>query len=276
MRSPLAYPLNRSADMDGGGAADLQTDIMRFMAILSLCLVAIFALVQSIPLTPTAPQPAPRPAPAPQIVESAAETTAEPAAIPPAAPIDMPASTVRTVQPKVEPSKTDAAKAETVPEQITLTRPKWVPKTDVAKAKTKTEPVPTASPAVPPPPVETSHPIGFTLRFESDAALMRAVAAGQVRLYAISGSRAQRMAVSESRVSFWDASTPNTFHEMETTTVPPAVIDAHKRSGAASQDVSWGVTLPGKLKSQLDALMQAHTGGSLIISADANIHWEAT
>ncbi len=265
MRSPLAYPLNRSADMDGGGAADLQTDIMRFMAILSLCLVAIFALVQSIPLTPTAAPPAP------QIVEPAAETTAEPAAIPPAAaPIDMPAQPVRTVQPKAEPTKTDE------PEQITLTRPKWVPKTDVAKAKAKTEPVPTTSPAVPPPPVKTSDSIGFTLRFESDAALMRAVAAGQVRLYAISGSRAQRMAVSESRVSFWDASTPNTFHEMETTTVPPAVIDAHKRSGATSQDVSWGVTLPGKLKSQLDALMQAHTGGSLIISADANIHWEAT
>jgi hypothetical protein len=84
------------------------------------------------------------------------------------------------------------------------------------------------------------------------------------------------MAVSESRISFWDASTPNTFHEMEATTVPPAVIDAHKRSGAAGRDVNWGVTLPGKLKSQLDALMQAHTGGSLIISADANIHWEAT
>ena len=242
MRSPLAYPLNRSADMDGGGAADLQTDIMRFMAILSLCLVAIFALVQSIPLTPTAAAPAPAPAPAPQI--------AEPAAIPPAEP------------PIVVPE----------PEQITLTRPKWVPKPPA----TRTAPVPAATPVLQPPPVKAPDPIGFTLRFESDASLMRAIAAGQVRLYAISGSRAQRMAVSESRISFWDASTPNTFHEMETTTVPPAVIDAHKRSGAASQDVNWGVTLPGKLKSQLDALMQAHTGGSLIISADTNIHWEAT
>ena len=87
MRSPLAYPLNRSADMDGGGAADLQTDIMRFMAILSLCLVAIFALVQSIPLTPTAAPPAP----APQIAEPAAITPAEP-------PIDVPTPPVRTVQ----------------------------------------------------------------------------------------------------------------------------------------------------------------------------------
>jgi len=263
MRSPLAYPLNRSADMDGGGAADLQTDIMRFMAILSLCLVAIFALVQSIPLTPTAPapEPAPAPAPAPRIAEPVTISPAKP-------PIDAPAPPVRTVQANAQPTKTVVPE----PEKITLTRPKWVPKT----AAPRTALAPAASPVVQPPPVKVPEPIGFTLRFESDAALMRAIAAGQVRLYAISGNRAQRMAVSESRISFWDASTPNTFHEMEATTVPPAVIDAHKRSGAASQDVNWGVTLPGKLKSQLDALMQAHTGGSLIISADANIHWEAT
>ena len=43
-RSPLFYPLNRGMDAEAGGAADLQTDVMRFMAILSLCLVAIFAL----------------------------------------------------------------------------------------------------------------------------------------------------------------------------------------------------------------------------------------
>ena len=79
MRSPLAYPLNRSADMDGGGAADLQTDIMRFMAILSLCLVAIFALVQSIPMTPAPPvEPEPQDTPV--------EPTPIIAKIPPAAP----------------------------------------------------------------------------------------------------------------------------------------------------------------------------------------------
>ncbi len=55
-RSPLFYPLNRG-DADAGGAGDLQTDIMRFMAILALCLVAIFALVQSIPLIPEPVQP---------------------------------------------------------------------------------------------------------------------------------------------------------------------------------------------------------------------------
>ena len=114
------------------------------------------------------------------------------------------------------------------------------------------------------------------LRFESDAALMRAVAASHVGLYAIENQRAQRMTVSESRVSFWDASTPNTFHEMEAATVPPAVIEALSRTGTDAGSVSWGVTLPGKLKTRLDALMQAHQGGSLIIGAGGDIHWEAS
>ena len=72
-RSPLFYPMHRG-DTDAGGAADLQTDIMRFMAILALCLVAIFALVQSIPLVPepqTQPQAAAAPPPPPAPVPSA-------------------------------------------------------------------------------------------------------------------------------------------------------------------------------------------------------------
>ncbi|NOR66604.1 MAG: hypothetical protein GQ528_04535 [Woeseiaceae bacterium] len=56
-RSPLFYPLNRGMDAEAGGIADLQTDVMRFIAILALCLVAIFALVQSLPLMPTVIEP---------------------------------------------------------------------------------------------------------------------------------------------------------------------------------------------------------------------------
>ncbi len=40
-----------------GDMETLQTDVMRFMAILALSLMAIFALVQSIPLEPTDPRP---------------------------------------------------------------------------------------------------------------------------------------------------------------------------------------------------------------------------
>ena len=216
-RSPLAYPLNRAADTDVGGAADLQTDVMRFMAILALCLVAIFALVQSIPLTPSPAEAVPDPAPEP-VVEAVVAPRAEP---------------LETVEPPGPVAEAEAA---------------------------------------PPAPEEP----GFVLRFASDAALMRAVAAHHVGVYAIEPGRSRRMTVSNSSISFWDASTPNTFHEMETATVPGAVVAALSKTGAAPASVRWGVTLPGAMTAELDALMQEHDGGSLIIGASGHIHWEAT
>jgi len=262
-RSPLAYPLNRSADMDGGGAADLQTDIMRFMAILSLCLVAIFALVQSIPMTPTPPvEPEPQHTPA--------QPTPTAAKAPPAAP-PIPAAP-KTVEKPVE-------------KEVPLTRPKWVPKFQPTRQQAvPAEVVPQAQAAAPAMPAATppavlpveSEAKGFTLRFESDAALTRLVAASHVGLYALESDRAQRMTISNSRISFWDASMPNTFHEMETATVPAAVIEALTRTGIRADAVSWGVTLPGKLKTQLDDLMQAHSGGALVIGASGDIRLEAS
>ena len=83
------------------------------------------------------------------------------------------------------------------------------------------------------------------------------------------------MTVSESRISFWDASLPNSFHEMEISTVPIAVVDALARTGVATDTLDWGVTLPGKLKGQLEGLMQEHRGGSLVIGSNGNIRLEA-
>ena len=246
-RSPLAYPLNRSTDMDVGGAADLQTDIMRFMAILSLCLVAIFALVQSIPLTPVEPAPVETtPAPAPVVQER--------------------------VQPEPEPLPIATPEPVPVEEVVTLTRPAWQPK-HTPGTPAGDEPVVVTEPVVVAAPPEPEKK-GFTLRFASDAALTRAVAAHHVGLYALDTTQTKRMTVSESRISFWDASTPNTFHEMEASTVPAAVIDALARTGVATDGIGWGVTLPGKVRTQLDSLMQDHDGGSLIINAAGDVHWE--
>ncbi len=252
-RSPLSYPHNRAADTDVGGAADLQTDVMRFMAILSLCLVAIFALVQSIPLAPVEQPPEVEP-----------ETTAAPE---PVAAESLPEPQPITVTRPAEPQ-------QVVERPVVLTRPKWVPKFEPAQPQKAPEvEAAVASPQVPPPPGPEKE--GFVLRFASDAALTRAVAAQHVGFYAIQDGRAQRMSVSESRISFWDASTPNTFHEMEAATVPEPVIDALARTGTPVGGVNWGVTLPGKMKTQLDTLMQEHRGGSLVIGAAGDIHWES-
>ncbi|MDX1517241.1 MAG: hypothetical protein R3288_10400 [Woeseiaceae bacterium] len=262
-RSPLAYPLTRSIDGDSGGAADLQTDIMRFMAILALCLVAIFALVQSIPLAPE-PLPAPLAAPPPVTMPAPATAAAADAAVPAPPPAFAP--------PDPAPSQ-----------PLRLVRPQWVPRypsVPVAEpgSTAATQPPAAEPPAPAPEPAPSPAPQdeGFTLRFESDLALTRLVASGQVGFYAIDGGRAQRMSVRDSRISFWDASTPGAFHQMEAGTVPKPVVDALVRSGADAAAVDWGVTLPATLRRQLDDILASHRGGSLVIGADGSLNLEDT
>jgi hypothetical protein len=239
-RSPLFYPMHRG-DADAGGAADLQTDVMRFMAILALCLVAIFALVQSIPLVPEAPTPSAAPAAQPPV-----GIATPPAGAAPAAALREPEPVVRVTRP--------SPTASAVPAHVPPLR-EAAPQADAPLQQERR---------------------GFTLRFESDLALTRLVAANKVGLYAIADGRARRMTVSESRISFWDASTPRSYHEMETGTVPGPVIDALARAGAQTAGVEWGVTLPGRLREQLDALMQANSGGALVIGGDGELRLEPT
>ena len=213
---------HRGSDLEGGGAADLHTDVMRFMAILALCLVVIFALVQSIPLAPVqteAKTPDPTPEPIPEAIEPVA--------------------------------------APQVPEPVVEPEP----------------PVEAPPPAVePPPPVEQE---GFTLRFESDIALKRLVARNAIGLYAIGADRALRMNYSRDRISFWEASTPNQFHEMERATVPVDVLQAMLRTNDVDASaMKWGVTLPADMQEDLNTHLATATGGALVIGADGKLRLE--
>jgi hypothetical protein len=254
-RGPLAYPLLRPLDGDAGGAADLQTDIMRFMAILALCLMAIFALVQSVPqVVPVPAEPLAEP------IASASSPAAEPP--PPMATTEPPRGLALT-RPDPRPAPVKAA------EPVALARP--------AAQAASPPPAAAPSPAVdspPEPPPESTE--GFTLRFESDIALARLVATGQVGFFAMGDDGAQRMSISGNRISFWSAPVPNRYHEMDGNTVPKAVRDALARTGRGAEVRHWAVTLPTRLTGELQALMQDHSGGALVIAKDGSLRREST
>jgi hypothetical protein len=222
-RSPLFYPLSRGMDSEAGGVADLQTDVMRFMAILALCLVAIFALVQSIPVNTVAPEI-------------------------PAADVPAPVAT-----PEPLPA----------PEPVTVPDP--VPEPEVLESDVATPP----KPAMPKP------DRGFTLQFETDLALTRLVARNEVGLYAIGLEKSLRMNVNRGRLSFWPASIPNEFHEMDAATVPEDVVLALRRSmGLQSESIKWGVTLPPDMQDQLTLFMNTAESGTLLITARGDVQLE--
>lgn len=262
-RSPFAYPLVRSVDADIGGAADLQTDVMRFMAILALCLVAIFALVQSIPLAPepTRAEPQTMAEAQPTITEADALDTA----------VEEPPTATDPVE--LAPAEPQLSESPLAAPEPSADGPQTIAREEREPPESPAASESANSPAVPPVP---EAPDGFSLRFESDLALTRLVAAGQVGFYAMAPGRVQRMSVRASRVSFWDASQPTQFHEMESTTVPQPVIDALRRAGVDAANVSWGVTLPGKLSRELDAILREHAGGALVIGTDGKLRREAS
>ena len=256
-RSPLFYPLNRGMDAEAGGVADLQTDVMRFMAILSLCLVAIFALVQSIPLAPSAEErSAIRQASESEVVET---------------PVEQPPSSKPVVTPEREIKLTRPKPQKLPPKEISpaLQRP-------VAPVEPKPErPAPVAESVVAKPPAPEPPQEGFTLRFEDDVALTRLVARNEVGLYAIFPEKSFRMNVNRGQMSFWPASMPQQFHEMDTVTVPKPVIDALQRSnGPRAQGLQWGVTIPSGTARKLDQYLREASGGELIINADGDLRLE--
>ena len=254
-RSPLFYPLNRGMDTEAGGVSDLQTDVMRFMAILALCLVAIFALVQSIPLLPTVVDPQPEPAVETSPVEHVPEPAKpEPAVIKPAPPQQKPMEVKPLVITRPAPVRVERPPRQVVQE---TTLP------------------PAIEPLEPPVSVPSTRTEGFTLRFETDLALTRLVARNEVGLYAITPDKSLRMNVNRAQLSFWPASIPNQFHEMDEATVPEEVLAALRRAGSVNKnDVKWGVTLPMNMRRQLDEYLRQHSGGSLIIGGDGDLRLE--
>ena len=264
-RSPLSYPLNRGMDMDAGGAADLQTDVMRFMAIISLCLVAIFALVQSLPTPVTRPEALAEPEQEPVMVQAK-----QPAPVAPPAPRRVP---VVAKPPPPEPALKTVPKLAALPPAPVYEAPEKKPDPPVKPSPLASAPPPVPVQAPAAPVAKTPTRKGFSLRFESDLALTRLVARNEIGLYALQPGKAQRMSVNRGAVSFWPAGSPGQIHEMDESTVPDTIVAALRRSGTG-ENFRWGVTLPAGLSRDLNRFLNEHEGGELIIGANGDLRLE--
>lgn len=265
MRSPLHYALGRGAQMDAADA-ELQTDVMRFLAILSLCLVAIFALVQTIPATQkSVEQPRTIELPRAAVVLPKPATASKPPARP---------QTVATEAPSPAVERTPVAHviskpAETTVEPVTVAAPDTAPAIPEPVGQPPAEPESaSATPAQP-------QQVGFTLQFEDDGALTRLISRDEVGFFAISADKSLRLKIESGRMDFWPSSTPGQYHEMDGLTVPAEVKTALLRSGAEfTGDQVWGVTLPPRTAAQLNQFLADSTGGRLVIGGTGDLRLE--
>jgi len=258
-------PWSTPADSAGD---EMQTDVMRFMAILGLCLVAIFALVQSLPL---APAPIPEPLAATE-VRSPALPQAD-RRVPPAHP--SPGEPDRSLQPMI--SGEEPFVLARAPATAILSDAKDLPPAPEALGAELSEEH-AVSPAMAPPPSDLpaleEDSEGFTLRFESDQALRVLVARGEVQFFGVSAGKAWRLA-SGDQLAFVATSPPGSFHEMNRDTIPASVLRAFRRQvPVPSNEASWGVTLPEPMRASVQSMLQRYRGGELIILDDGSVRRE--
>jgi hypothetical protein len=297
---------------DDAGMQALETDVMRFMAILAFCLLAVFALVQSVPWSPQVAEVAEKPAapavpavagagPAASAAQKIAAKIPEPNTPPPGENIkrDAPRTFVPAPQMQKESLASLPDQPDAVPAPVAATGAAEIIRnnataTPALSAGDMTE-VATASdlpplPEVPAEPATQQHrggekssplPVsedrqqGFTLRFVSDEAMFALIESGSVSLFAYGEKTAWRLATSSGRYSFHAAAPPSQIYEMTPTTVPPELRRAlRRRANVAVESVSWGVVLPAATRAAIAAAMSDAGGGQLSIQADGLVRLE--
>ena len=235
----------------GGDTDALQTDVMRFMSIIGLCLMAVFALVQSIPV-----QEQGKPAPPEQASQGL--TDIEQASMQKDQDLAELRGRLLNTQLQLDHSR-KAIKALRHRSRQPATKPvieKRSPPAPVAK------PVPARQ--------------GCSLRFASAAALDRLITAGSVKLYGMADQQAWRLSMNAGRPAAAQATFPGWFHEMSATTVPAHYL--HSLETAADSPgpstVVWGVQLPTATRMAIASLTKGQQSGALVIQGDGRVTLE--
>jgi hypothetical protein len=227
------------------GDAELQTDVMRFFALLAICLIALMSLVTETPppieLIEEPPPRAPRVAARPAPKRVSAETPVH--ASPPPAPSPAPPKRVA---------------AETSPA--------------VERAPAKpVEPAPSAERvAAETPPAPAGR---LELRFASPEALMRLSARNEVQIFALADGTGYRWSRAAGR--FASHRLPDELYLLEPATVPASLRSALAASASEPRDITWGVTLSSSIRARLDRRLADGARGLLLIDAAGNVAPEA-
>jgi len=283
----------RGADVNSLEIEALQTDVMRFVAILGFVLMAIFALVQTLPVGPPSNPPALED---PESLKRDVEQLQQQA--------QQLHSELEVLEGVLtQAQQTEQKLAEITPlllqaksilrdqqqQLATLDRQIQVRKNSLTELRrdlavqrqslsVADERLATASGAVDdlqrtiPDPASKAE-VGFSLRFASDEALTSLVATRSVRVFAMLGQRTWRFSANEKSIYARSTDRPKSFYEMNPQTVPSTYLATLRRVTAILDEtrITWGVTLSQPTRAAITNLMDQFEGGELIIQTDGTV-----
>lgn len=131
--------------------------------------------------------------------------------------------------------------------------------------------VPVQPPGRPPPQTDQPEPAkGLSLRFSTDAALLRMVARGDAQVFVLDGPRTLALDLSDG-VGFRSADPPSSYYAMSPNTVPALL----RRARPGSVDATWGVTLPERTTAKIEEHLGRYDSGVLVIDASGGVGMES-
>jgi len=255
----------------GAENESLQADVMRFMAIIGFCLVAILALVRNVEAPaveteakpsveqptvaarPAEPRPATTPTPAPRrpVAELLSPAAESPSTIEPPPAIEVlvePAQVAAEVIEPPEPTFTAEVIEQALEPEVVATAP---PLEDVPNPTAESEPT-----------QPSAEEPGLSLRFSSDGDFLRLIARGDVTVFAVRGAEVLGLGQD---YEFRQTEAPKQIYELEFDTIPRMVSQAFVRSRPETQLYTWGVSLPHRIESQIRDYVDRVDHGVLLI-----------
>lgn len=266
---PWQPPYMRYQSMGGDDQIEaLQTDVMRFMAILGLCLMAIFSLVQSMPY-----QAAQKP---PQLESKA-----------------LLASEIQELQVNSEKLLDKIKQLEDSLQQKTVTLEQTI-KDQQVRLTALTESLQQEHHALAKirqtlkkeqrnhkqqqakldQVSDTTHEIqkkpekkDFSLRFTSEQTLLHLIQKQKIQLYLVAGKQGWRITNQSTQWFLQKTHLPAQYYQMAAATVPGILKQTAQQqlSVHESSQVIWAVALPSVMATSIKNLMQQKTGGELVI-----------
>lgn len=249
----------------GDDSDSLQADVMRFMAIIAFCLIAILALVKNTePAETSAEEPTAHPpvepaatSPSPWQTLSTAETQ----------PVELPVVELALTpeppapEPEIEPKFEPKFEPEPVPEPVHELQSAPESVTQVAASTPPAAPAEVPKPAADAP-EEPESEEGLVLRFASDGDFLRLIAKGDIRVYAFQDTDVLTLNPS---YRFLDTKSPGQVYELLPPSIPGLIVDALKQARADTDGFRWGIALPGHISNQIEQHLGQVTRGQLVI-----------
>ncbi len=278
---PWQTPYMHSRSMGGDDQIEaLQTDVMRFMAILGLCLMAIFSIVQSLPYQPVEKTPQ---------LESKEllEADIKQLQVNLSKMLDEIEQLDNAIQKKQETKQQldlleqaienqrgtlSELNKELQQEQKALSKIRKKLKQEQRTHKQHQKKLEKLTKTTTPNQAKPQKK-GFSLRFASDQVLLDLLKKQQINLFLMMGKHTWKLSPQKGNWQVTQTKLPKEYYQMAVQTVPTILRQTIKKklSVQNNSQAIWAVELPGSITSAITQWMKDQKGGELIIEKNGHV-----